>query len=176
MWTWVTGSWSAISVWAPRPSLNQTIDSSTLSGFAADLGAGWRWQGTGLSLACAVQNIGGQVSGSDLPLNLKVGTAYRSAFTLKGDTEKNNFIVAADANLSPADSNADFYSLGAELWLRSLMALRGGYKLMNQGDVNGATGFTYGLGFRMSSAEINYALMPRANMGQSQQLSILFTF
>lgn len=151
--------------------VSQSLDgSSSSSAFGADLGALWHRSGKGgFSAGLALQNLGSQLEGASLPMNVKAGGSY----TLGVSEGSNAMLFAVDANIPSADTGASSVSLGAEFAGGSLWALRGGYKVAGNG---GAGGFCAGAGLSYSIATIDYAFVSQGVLGNSSEISLTFKF
>jgi hypothetical protein len=150
--------------------VSQSLDgSSSSSAFGADLGALWRQGKEGASAGLALQNLGSQLDGASLPLNIKVGAAYALALREAAD----RMLFAVDANVPTADSGASSFCLGAEYAGASLWALRAGYKVAGNG---GAGGLSAGAGLSYSVASLDYAFLSQGALGSSNQLSLTLKF
>ena len=112
------------------------------------------------TLGVVAQNIGGELGSDPLPLTFKVGAASKfKTLTLAIDIAK------------PQD-NEIYYCLGAEWWLRNILALRVGYKT-NQ-DIR--KGLTAGIGFKMGKTSIDYAYVPYGDLGNTHRISLGIKF
>ena len=113
-----------------------------------------------LSLGIAAQNIGSKLGSDPLPLTFKVGAASKlKTLTLALDIAK------------PRD-NEIYYCLGAEWWLRNVLALRAGYKT-NQ-DIG--EGWSAGLGFKFGKNRLDYAYVPYGDLGSTHRISLATRF
>ncbi len=112
------------------------------------------------TLGVVAQNIGSKLGSDPLPLTFKVGAASKfKALTLAVDVAK------------PQD-NEIYYCLGAEWWLRNVLALRVGYKT-NQ-DIR--KGITAGIGLKMGKTSIDYAYVPYGDLGNTHRISLGIKF
>jgi long-subunit fatty acid transport protein len=148
--------------------LGQTFDASGSSAFAADLGALWK-NASGFSLGAALQDLGTTLDGSNLPMGVRAGGAYKLAV---GDAT-DSVSLAADASVPSADSAATTIGTGLEYSAKGLYALRAGYKLTGNGGVGGLT-LGAGLGYKL--ARIDYAFSSVGALGNSNQVSALLKF
>ncbi len=120
------------------------------------------------SLGFVLQNIGGKMKylaeGDPLPLNLKIGTAYRPG---------TNLIIAADADM-PSD-NALSFGLGGEYGVQLddglIVSGRAGYNSRLK-DLGGLAGFTVGAGANEDGVSFDYAFVPFGDLGNTHQLSL----
>lgn len=157
----------AFSLGVNAKYVSQSFDGTGGSTVGADVGALWRQGETGLSLGAALQNLGGTLDGSNLPLATVAGAAYRIG--LAGGV----VAIAADADIPAADSAASVLSAGVEYAAAELYALRAGYKAAGNG---GAGGFSVGAGLRYSVAQLDYAFSAVGDLGNAQQVSALIKF
>jgi len=112
------------------------------------------------TLGGVAQNIGSKLGSDPLPLTFKVGAASKlKALTLALDIAK------------PQD-NEIYYCLGAEWWLRDVLALRVGYKT-NQDIGNGITA---GMGLKMGKTSIDYAYVPYGDLAITHRISLGIKF
>lgn len=139
--------------------LRDTIGDETRSGFLASAGLLYPLSKQ-LTLGTAIQNVGSKLGNDPLPLTLKVGIALsREALSLAADVAK------------PQDNDV-YGCLGAEWWMKDIMALRGGYK-SNQ-DTGG--GWSAGLGFRFQRIYLDYAYAPYGDLGNTHTISLGMRF
>ena len=108
----------------------------------------------------------GEIEGRDdvgndpLPLTLKMGIAWSGeALTLAADVAK------------PQDNDL-YWCVGAEWWMREIIALRAGYKT-NQ-DI--AEGWSAGLGFKFQRIHLDYAYVPYGDLGNTHRISLGMKF
>ncbi|OGR86021.1 MAG: hypothetical protein A2021_05385, partial [Elusimicrobia bacterium GWF2_52_66] len=139
------------------------------SAIAADIGGKYGISPDGgFSLGFVLQNIGGKikyVSESDpLPLNLKIGTAYKPG---------NNWTVSADTDM-PSDSALRF-SLGSEYGMKLggglTISWRAGYNNWTQ-DLGGLAGFAAGVGGNCEGLALDYAFVPFGGLGNTHKISL----
>jgi hypothetical protein len=142
------------------------VDEAT--GFGFDAGVIYLPPVQGLSLGCAVTNLGNlsafRTEKTDLPAAVRAGGTY--AFTLGGMALR----TAATYSAEPSTSYTHL-SLGGEIAFKNLITLRLGYQ----------TGYdsrhlSAGLGIRYTIVSIDYAYMPFSmDLGEAHILSIGFT-
>lgn len=147
-------------------SIYQLNENISGSGIAIDLG--WLYKTKiNLDLGLSVQNIGTKIEFIDkkenLPLNLKVGIAYKLPRI---------FVIAVDGNM-PKDGDVSV-NAGFEIVLLNLMALRAGYK--SQTDMDTKEHWSYGIGFKMGHSQIDYAFVPYGILGDTHRLALLLKF
>jgi len=140
---------------------------SKATGFACDVGGLYSIPGSKLRIGVVIQNIGTKIKyeqeGDSLPLNLKVGIAYRL----------NNLLLALDINKPIEDKLR--VNIGTEYWVAELIALRAGYKF-RQGKKASGTGLTAGAGFKISNYQLDYAYVPNSDLGNTHRISALVRF
>lgn len=158
--------------------LRSEIADARATGFAADLGSQWIAPGGRIRLAGGAQNLGPRVKYQDadenLPSNLYAGAAYQAG----------PLLFAADfrQGIYRADSS---FNLGAEFSAARFMALRGGYLFQpgsrNLGTSQGSSqssrlenlsGLGLGLGFKIKSAQLDYAFSPAGELGSVHRISV----
>lgn len=148
-------------------------------GASLDGGALFRPLGRSLTLALVAQNLGVQSAyeseADPLPITLRFGGAWH----LHNAADQRWLNLVADLNRSL--EGLFRLHLGAELWLFDLLALRGGYKIVEGGSEVASGGdapadFTLGLGFRLGAAQLDYAFVPLGELGQTQRLSASWKF
>ena len=101
----------------------------------------------------------GSKLGAD-PLTFKLGAA----------SNLKNLTLALDV-AKPQD-NEIYYCLGAEWWLRNVLALRAGYKT-NQ-DIG--QGLTAGIGYKFGRICLDYAYVPYGDLGDAHRISLGIKF
>ncbi len=139
--------------------LQQKIASEKATTIMADIGAILKLNKS-LSIGTAIQNIGGKIKFTDegdrLPLNFKVGGAYKTPGRL---------LMAIDVN-KPVDDNNCKLNIGAEYWIANMFAIRGGY---NSG-MEQSNDFTVGAGFCIRNCQLDYAFVP-CDLGKTHRIS-----
>ena len=134
---------------------------------AADIGLLYRPFDGKCSFGLALQNIGTKLvyisQGDALPFTVRGGASFK---VRENSTE--SWLVAGD--LVYLD-NCLRYDLGVEAVLFKILSLRAGYKFNNNPDV-----FTFGAGFEIFQARIDYAYCPTGELDYTQRLSIGFKF
>lgn len=157
----------ALSLGGATKFIRQTIDDSSASGYAVDLGVHWKSLDSPFSLGAAVQNLGPGMAFESksfpLPLNFKVGGAT-TFFEEK-------LLMALDLN-QPIDNYLSS-NLGFEYRWNKSLALRTGYRYRLYGNELGAvSGVAAGLGFMIRNFGIDYAFHPLSDLGNTHQLSL----
>jgi len=147
-------SWGITAGW-----LKDKIEKDTETTFLGNIGFLYPVSDR-FTLGAVAQNIGSKLGSDPLPLTFKVGVASKlKALTLALDIAK------------PQD-NEIYYCLGAEWWLREVLALRVGYKT-NQ-DIG--QGLTAGLGYKFGRICLDYAYVPYGDLGDIHRISLGMKF
>lgn len=162
---------SAFSLGAGAKFVSQSIDTSSGSAFAADLGGQWRPGLSGLSLGLSLQNLGSQLQGADLP---RVFTAA-AGYSLNAAVE-NQVNLAADLQYPLADSKALSVCLGGEYWFRQMAAFQLGYKLQDRGALGSLSGLSAGLGGRYQWLRLDYAFTALGDLGSGNLVTLSAEF
>ncbi|MCG3204173.1 MAG: hypothetical protein KCHDKBKB_00879 [Elusimicrobia bacterium] len=117
----------------------------------------------GLSLAANLRNVGPDIkydqNGSELPQTLVLGAGLVS---LGG-----NLALSADY-VSPKSDDA-YFATGLEYTVFKLLKLRVGYNGLSEFV---GTGLTYGMGLHFTNWNIDYAMVPFGDLGNSNRLSV----
>jgi len=143
--------------------------------FAGDIGLMYdklEVKGKKLKLGLVVQNLGTKLKFVDeeekLPMNIKVGTAYRVS---------DNWLVAMDVN-SPND-NAINIGAGTEYNYKlkdNLMLVgRAGYNTKTK-DVDGLKGIAAGVGIGYKDLMFDYAFVPFGDLGTTHKAGLSLSF
>ncbi len=164
-------AWGSLAAGANLKVLGQSLDSDNSSSFGLDLGSLWKPDLAGMSFGLAVQNLGAQLDGSNLPTNLKLGGAWAGRAGAG-----NKLTLAADLDLPTADASSTSVGLGGEFWYQGLLAGRLGYVFANTGTLTGITGLTAGVGLKYRWAEVDYALVTEGDLGTGNLISLLVGF
>ena len=139
--------------------LKDTIKEDTESAFLGNIGLLYPLSRQ-LTLGTAIQNVGSQLGNDPLPLTVKIGIALsRRSLTLATDVAK------------PKDNDL-YWCVGAEWWIRDMIALRAGYKT-NQ-DIG--EGWSVGLGFKFQRICLDYAYIPYGDLGNTHRISLGMKF
>lgn len=108
-------------------------------------------------------------SADPLPLTLRLGAASHLA---------PGWLVSVEA-AAPRDADP-FGAVGVEKWVGGPyergLALRAGLNTRTLGDVAGLTGFSAGLGFALTAATLDYALVPFGDLGWTHRVSVSLRF
>lgn len=138
------------------------IESS--SGYAFDAGLSYRSGNLPVRLAVVLQNVGSMGNlrneAIELPLTVRGGIAYQHALSSLG-----TLVLAADAvKVKESDLRGNF---GAELWLKSRLAVRLGYQTgFDDRALNG------GFGLQFARYHFDYGFTPfDSNFGDTHRIS-----
>ena len=161
----------AISVGINAKFLQEKIDVEKAQAFAVDLGGQYFVPNSSLVLGVNLQHMGTKMKfveeSFSLPLNLKVGAAYRlidGALTFAVDVNR------------PVDNNPSI-GMGAEYKIMGIMNLRAGYRYTVGGnDLGTASGLRTGIGVEIRDYKLDYAFVPYGELGQAHRLSLLANF
>jgi hypothetical protein len=167
---WGMGVGRGFSLGASVKYLGQTMDTSASGAMAGDIGALWKPSASGWSLGMAMQNLGGQLDGSDLPRNLKAGAAYSLG------NAGNDISLAADVNYPFADSKAVSVGVGGEYWYQKMAAFRLGYLAQDRGSLAGTSGLSLGLGAAYRWVKLDYSFTALGDLGNTNQVTLSATF
>ncbi len=99
-----------------------------------------------------------------LPMNVKVGAAYRLY---------DNLTLGLDVNV-PIDNKLNVH-IGAEYWYGNF-ALRLGYKTDFIMDIDALSGLSAGMGFKWQSYQADYAFVPYGDLGFTHRVSLSVKF
>lgn len=151
--------------------LREQIDDEKAQAIAFDFGGRYDVPNSQLTLGVNLQHFGTKVKfveeSFDLPLNLKLGMAYRLL--------DNSIAVAADLN-HPWDNDVNI-GLGMEYTPITLFHLRSGYRYSLGGNELGVvSGLTVGLGLSIESYQIDYAFVSFGQLGLTHRVSVLANF
>ncbi len=121
----------------------------------------------GLRLGLALRNEGGAINYNGVNSPLPSQVVFGTGFSALGG----NLNLALDfINSKNADSHTAF---GAEYRVFDMLFLRLGYS--SESDFVG-NGFSYGLGMRFAQWNIDYALVPYGDLGNTNRVSVGFRF
>jgi hypothetical protein len=140
----------SVSVGLNLKMISETIDSSSASSFAADLGALWHTPIKGLSAGIDIQNLGPDLGFQEsftLPVNTRIGVGFKPSDN-----------IAVDCDFDQPIETAGIFSIGGEYGYRDFLFLRMGYKYQGAVDYNEVqtgygpavvSGLNFGLGFKV---------------------------
>ena len=161
----------ALSLGANAKWVREKIDTESAQVVAFDIGGLYAIFNNSLSLGFNVQHLGAKVKfveeSFSLPLNIKVGAAYRlldEALTLTADVNR------------PSD-NDPTVGVGAAFTAYELIHLRTGYKYKVGGnDLGTASGITSGIGFSIEGFQLDYAFVSFGKLGAAHRFSLISNF
>jgi hypothetical protein len=162
---------SALSLGANAKWIREKIDIESAQAIAFDIGGLYTILNNSLSLGFNVQHLGTKAKfveeSFSLPLNIKVGVAYRlldEAFTLTTDVNR------------PSDNDSTV-GVGAAFTAYELIHLRAGYKYKLGGnDLGTASGITSGIGFSVQGFQLDYAFVSFGKLGGVHRFSLISNF
>lgn len=151
--------------------LREQIDDKKAQAIAFDFGGRYNVPNSQLTLGVNLQHLGTKVKfveeSFDLPLNVKLGVAYKLL--------DNSIAVAADLN-RPWDNDVNI-GLGIEYTPITQFHLRSGYRYSLGGnDLGAVSGLTAGLGLSIESYQIDYAFVSFGELGPTHRVSVLANF
>jgi hypothetical protein len=157
---------------------NETVAGLSAGGRSFDGGILWRPSGTDntpswfrrVAFGAAVRHFGQAASfdgsAAKMPTEEVVGASY--SHFLSGD------ILNLGVDFHNTAAEKPYFSLGAEYWLKTFLALRAGYR-SGVADTQGS--WRAGVGFRIKPIEVDYAWSPMGqDLGSGQQISVSWRF
>lgn len=167
---------ASMSVGGGLKLFSENIDGSASFGWALDAAFYYRLPWPGWTAGAVLQNLGPaarvQEAYSRLPLNLRVGCAYRAL---------PNLLLALDYN-QPLEQNGRI-SLGVEYVFEQLLALRAGYRYQSAVDNNqyyegfgteSLAGVSAGLGLNYHDLRLDYAFVPYGFLGSTHRVALTY--
>jgi hypothetical protein len=134
---------------------------------AADLGVRYVARDLGLRAGLAVQNLGTQLDGANLPLILDLSAAWSGE--LAAD---HRFSLTADGGLNLQQSGDSTAGAGLEYVYQGILALRLGYRAASYGNLTGLSGLSSGIAVKVNPFELGYALTALGDLGTAQEISL----
>ncbi|MCK5241039.1 PorV/PorQ family protein [bacterium] len=162
-----------LSLGATVKYYSQNIDTKNYSAVVFDIGGLLQTGVEKLTIGLAVQNLGAQVAGKNLPMNVKAGAAYGIPILMNSGDSWN---VLLDVNVPFGDTNYSSANIGTEYWYNNMIAVRVGYKIKDAGELGGVTGLTAGLGAKLSVINLDYAMVSYGDLGLTHQMAIGVSF
>jgi len=147
-------SWGITAGW-----LEDKIEKDTKTTFIGNIGLMYPLSER-FTLGVVAQNIGSKLGSDPLPLTFKVGAASKSK------------ILTFALDITKSQDNEIYYCIGAEWWLKDILALRAGYKT-NQ-DIG--QGLTAGIGYKFGRNCLDYAYVPYGDLGDTHRVSLIMRF
>ncbi|HAM38163.1 MAG TPA: hypothetical protein DCP53_01990 [Elusimicrobia bacterium] len=159
-----------LSVGGNLKIINQKIDTDTAFTVALDISAYYPADEK-LSLVMNIQNISYGIKFDEetdpLPLNIKVGAAYKLIKDLTVACDLDEYIV----------DNKLYASIGAEYTVKEVLALRSGYRFGYDTDsLGGLAGLGAGAGFKFWGLTVDYAFVPFGDLGDTHRVSFAAKF
>ena len=158
--------------------ISETIDTSSASTIAVDLGGFYRTPIKGLAAGINIQNLGpslGFQQSFSLPTNVRVGVGY-----------KPTDMIAVDADFTQPIETVGTFSIGGEYGYRDFLYLRLGYKYGGAVDYNQtftgfgpavAAGLTMGIGFKVyKNYSADYAYANYGFLGTPHRIALTAKF
>ncbi len=146
--------------------LDQELATSRARGWAADLGILYRPQ-RDWSFGVAMLNAGPEITferqGDDLPTVVRLGLAHQWSPSL---------LLATDV-VFPNDGD-EYLTVGAEYAWNERLALRAGYEVGT--DFHGLDALSAGLAFNWQAMNVDYAFVPRAELGNVHRVGLKIAF
>jgi len=97
-----------------------------------------------------------------LPLNIKAGAAYKVLKDLTVACDLDEYII----------DNKLYASVGAEYWLKNVLALRSGYRFgYDTSSLGGIVGLGVGAGVKIWGVTLDYAFVPFGDLGDTHRVS-----
>jgi hypothetical protein len=147
------------------------LGTEDLFGQAVDLGMLVFFLERRITLGLAIQNLGPDVQGDSLPLNIRGGFSYRETF---GENKEHGLNAALEIN-QPLDNKLNLL-LGAEYWYLRTFGVRTGFRQQLGGNDlqsdNVANRLTVGLSARWADLQLDYGFVPYAALGGTHRLAL----
>lgn len=150
--------------------LRENIEEESSTGVAFDIGELYSIQiaDNRLQLGLTIQNLGPGMkfvnNKEPLPLNLKVGAAYKML--------KNSLIMAVDVNIPKG--GAPFLNFGSEYSFMNIASARIGYK--TEKELETSARLSLGLGFNRKDYGLDYTFVPFNDLGRTHRISLSVRF
>lgn len=159
------------------------------------------WAMPGVNFSAVIQNMGGELTGFELPMGVRAGVSWRrpNVFAEAGPVDpaepepdvrragypwekrdmKGDLLTLSAEALVPRVGRAEFH-IGTEYWLH-FVAIRAGYRYRYpRNELGGSSGLTLGLGIRGHSFQFDYgfdyAYSPYGDLGDASRFSLLVAF
>jgi len=160
------------------------------------------WEEPRLALAAVVENMGGELSGFEMPTTFRAGVSWRKSGLLAAQAEalpsgiedseargtagypwqseelSDSLTLAFDV-VAPRRGRMEFHA-GLEYWL-SFAAVRAGYRFRYpRNDLGGPSGLTLGLGLRGRGFQFDYGFdasyAPYGDLGSASRFAVIVSF
>ena len=148
----------------------QTIDEDSAFSAMVDIGAFYPASDK-LSLALTISHVGMNVKfkneSDPLPLKIKTGVSYKPLSGLLVACDLTNYII----------DEVFYASLGAEYWIKNIVALRAGYKYGYDIDSLGSVvGLSGGMGLKLYNMGLAYAFAPFGELCDTHRVTFSVNF
>ncbi|MBN1594747.1 OmpA family protein [candidate division FCPU426 bacterium] len=151
--------------------INESVDTFSSMTIALDLGAQYLDIVQGLDAGLMIQNLGVPLEGYQLPLNVRMGLAYKVPVTF---APQDSLITVMDVTL-PIPLDQPFYTnLGLEYSYLGIVAGRVGYKIAEINNLGSASGLTAGLGVSYMNFALDYAIAPFGELGTTHRIALTY--
>jgi outer membrane protein OmpA-like peptidoglycan-associated protein len=168
---WIT---STVSVGGALKLISEGVDTYNNLTMALDAGLQVPKALPGLDLGLTLHNIGLPLEGYSLPMSVRAGAAYHVPLLI--NEQKDQFLLALDANL-PVPLDQPFYTnLGLEYWYDNTVAFRGGYRVSQINSLGSAAGLTAGVGLRVTDYTLDYAFSSFGELGMTHRVAFTAGF
>jgi len=169
---------SHLSVGLGLKFLHSNLAGLKASGYGVDAGAMVDLAGRLLTLGAAVQNVGRMGAMGDGGTE-KLPTTYRGGLALRPLDKVNVRALLSVEGRGSVDGDPVLQT-GAEIGLgpvQKCVLFRGGYQKSDVfKELGEDIGFSFGFGLRLSSLQIDYALIPYGSLGNTQRFSLTYRF
>lgn len=155
---------------APKYVRLSAADGVEASLAAVDVGLLKRWGG--LSAGVSASHLGPHLrfsrEGDPLPAVVRLGLAYRLDASHLMDQE-DSMILSLEASAPRGNQPRLHFGVEYSVPVRAalIIALRGGFRTANAGDLNTLTAFSIGAGFGSRSVSVDIAVVPFGQLGVS---------
>jgi outer membrane protein OmpA-like peptidoglycan-associated protein len=164
--------WPQVSLGGNVKLVSESVDTYNNITAAVDLGAQMLKVWNNFDVGLMVQNLGLPIQGYNLPLVVKLGTAY-SFFP---STDKNRLTAVLDLNV-PVPIDLPYYiNAGLEYWFANTVAVRAGYKVSEINSLGTLSGLTAGMGVKILDYTLDYAYADYGVLGITHRISFTAGF
>lgn len=149
---------------------HQSLDQTSMTGWALDGGLHFPQLLPGLSGGLVYRNLGPSQNGFPLPQSLAAGVAYDLGVpwpVLRGVSIFNEYDAARESD--------NVLRAGIEM-RRSRFWLRGGYASLESDDSDALSRLGFGGGFRLKGWRLDYAWLPRGDLGDQHRVGLTIGF
>lgn len=141
----------------------EDLDGKKKSGWAGDLGLLGHSVLRNLDLALTARHLGPAIDGYDLPRSLSAGAAYHMG--------KLSLYSTVDQA-----AHRDLGFRGGLEFRHNIIALRAGYESLSSDVDESLANFTMGAGFRIKGWKVDYAWVPKGDLGDQHRIALSFGF